>query len=250
MPAFKLLLSDPSGTVLEHPTLLAAVRSDEHVLPAQGRPIALPQGGKLAHLPGRRPVGVNPSTGDLELVREFTVDGRTFVPNAVGAVLPPGFTRTFLPAEVKAEGPLLPQWAYTAAAWGPKGPVVWALHTDRRTHWDPSHYNGPEVKGLVKAHLRRFPNNRVLKQLEVCALVYRCFTSQNVFLAKDEGGIPASVMCNASCVGCISAQPDDGPPASHERMSDGPGAEEMADIAVWHLEHAKGRTMVSFGQGC
>jgi wyosine [tRNA(Phe)-imidazoG37] synthetase (radical SAM superfamily) len=183
-------------------------------------------------------------------VLEFELEGRRFRPNAVGAVLPPGFTRTYLPGEVKADGPVLPQWAYTAAAWGPKGPVVWALHTDRRKHWTPARFSTPEVKKLVKAHRARFPDNQVLKQLEICALVYRCFTSQNVFYARDEGAIPASVMCNAHCVGCISEQPEDGPPASHARQHHGPTAQEMADVGVWHLEHAPGRTMISFGQGC
>jgi MoaA/NifB/PqqE/SkfB family radical SAM enzyme len=102
----------------------------------------------------------------------------------------------------------------------------------------------------VEAHLARFPDNRVLKQLKTCALLYRCFTSQNIFYVRDEGAIPASVMCNARCVGCISDQPPDGPPASHERMDDGPSAKEMGEIGLYHLEHAAGRTMVSFGQGC
>jgi pyruvate-formate lyase-activating enzyme len=248
--AFKLLLADPKGQVFEHPWLLATLRSDESVLPAHGRPIALPEGAKLAHLPGRLPVGVDPETGELVPVKKFELDGRTFTPHAVGAVLPPGYTRTYLPGEVKHFGPVLPQWAYTAAAWGPKGPVVWALHTDRRTHWTPKNFSTPEVKALVKQHLTRAPGNRVLTQLKTCALVYRCFTSQNIFYARDEGGLPVSVMCNARCLGCISEQPKEGPPSSHERMSDGPSAEEIAEVAVYHLEHAPGRTMVSFGQGC
>jgi wyosine [tRNA(Phe)-imidazoG37] synthetase (radical SAM superfamily) len=247
---YKLLLADPKGRVVEHPWLLATVRSDESIMPAPGRPIALPEGGKLAHLPGRLPIGVDPTSGELVLVRDFELDGKRFTPHAVGAVLPPGFTRTYLPGEVKHDGPVLPQWAYTAAAWGPKGPMVWALHTDRRKHWTPERFSTPEVKSLVKEHLARLPGNQVLTQLKTCALVYRCFTSQNVFYCRDEGGIPASVMCNATCVGCISDQPDDGPPASHERMDHGPTPQEMADVGAWHLEHAPGRTMISFGQGC
>ncbi|MFL5320956.1 MAG: radical SAM protein, partial [Myxococcaceae bacterium] len=116
--------------------------------------------------------------------------------------------------------------------------------------WDPQLYSTPDLKQQVDVHLARFPDNRVLKQLKTCALVYRCFTSQNIFYCRDEGAIPASVMCNARCVGCISDQPPEGPPASHERMNDGPGGDEMGDIGVWHIEHAPGRTMVSFGQGC
>lgn len=251
MRSLKLLLADPKGRVFEHPWLLASLRSDESVLPPRERPIPLPDGAKLAHLPGRLPVGFDPQTKGPVLVREFEADGKRFVPHAVGATLPPGFTRTYLPGEVSTgTGPILPQWAYTAAAWSDSGPVVWALHTDRRKHWTPKNFSTPEVKRLVKEHLARFPGNKVLEQLKVCALVYRCFTSQNVFYARDEGGLPASVMCNAQCIGCISDQPEDGPPSSHERMVNGPSAEELADVAVWHLEHAPGRTMVSFGQGC
>lgn len=246
---YKLLLADPKGRVIEHPWLLATVRSDESILPAAGRPIPLPNDAKLAHLPGRLPIGVDPESGELVLVKTFELEGKRFTPHAVGAVLPPGYTRTYLPGEVKADGPVLPQWAYTAAAWH-GGPVVWALHTDRRKHWTPARFSTPEVKALVKEHLGRFPGNQVLTQLKTCALVYRCFTSQNIFYARDEGGIPASIMCNAKCVGCISEQPEDGPPASHERMDHGPTPQEMADVGVWHLEHAPGRTMISYGQGC
>ncbi|ATB38411.1 radical SAM protein [Cystobacter fuscus] len=246
----KLLFADPKGRVMEHPYLLATLRSGEELVPPQDKPIALPAAGRLVHLPGRLPVGLHPETGELELVREMKLEGKTFVPSAVGALLPPGYTRTFLPGEVKASGPVLPQWAYTAAAWGEDGPVAWAIHTDKRSHWDPERYSTPELKKLVDAHLARFPGNRVLKQLTTCAMLYRCFTSQNIFYVRDEGAIPASVMCNARCVGCISDQPADGPPASHERMDDGPSAEEMGAIGLHHLEHAPGRTMVSFGQGC
>lgn len=250
MPPYRLLLADPQGIVVEHPWLLATLRSDEVLLPPRGRPIALPVGATLAHLPGRLPVGIDPDSGEHILVRHFELGGRKFTPHAVGAVLPPGYTRTYLPGEAKHFGPVLPQWAYTAAAWSDRGPVVWALHTDRRTHWSPGRYSTPDLPKLVKAHRARFSESRVLKQLETCALSYRCFTSQNIFYARDEGAIPASVMCNARCVGCISDQPEEGPAASHERMVDGPQVDDMVDVALWHLRHAEGRTMVSFGQGC
>jgi pyruvate-formate lyase-activating enzyme len=246
----KLLFADPKGRVMEHPYLIATLRSGEELVPPQDRPIPLPAAGRLVHLPGRLPVGLNPETGELELVREMKVGGKRFVPSAVGALLPPGYTRTFLPGEVKGDGPLLPQWAYTAAAWGKDGPVAWAIHTDTRSHWDPERYSTPEMKALVDGHMARFPGNRVLKQLKTCALLYRCFTAQNTFYVRDEAAIPASVMCNARCVGCISDQPEDGPPSSHERMDDGPSGEEMGAIGLYHLEHASGRAMVSFGQGC
>jgi wyosine [tRNA(Phe)-imidazoG37] synthetase (radical SAM superfamily) len=248
MPA--LLVADPTGTVLEHPRLLATVRSGDELLLPPEPPAPLPEGGRLVQLPGRRPVGVDPDTGALVLVSEFQMGRRRFVPDAVGALVPPGWTRTYLPGEVKADGPVLPQWAYTAAAWDAGGPVAWALHTDRRTHWDPERFSTPELKARVRSARAVDPGNRVLRQLETCALVYRCFTSQNVFYGRDEGALPVSTMCNAACVGCISDQPDDGPPASHERMDDGPSAEELARVAVAHLRAAGPRAMVSFGQGC
>ncbi len=248
--ALRLLFSDPQGRVHEHPTLLATVRSGEFVLPAPNEAIALPEFGKLVHLPGRVPVGVDPSTGELVPLRRVTVGRRSFEPNAVGALLPPGYTRTYLPGEVKAFGPLLPQWAYAGAGSSAAGPRVFGVHTDRRRHWTPSRYSTPDISRRVKAHKQLIPHNRVLEQLTTCALGYRCFTSQNIFYVRDEGAIPASTMCNAQCVGCISSQPDDGPPASHERMDDGPSAAEMAAVGAYHLQHATGRAMVSFGQGC
>jgi wyosine [tRNA(Phe)-imidazoG37] synthetase (radical SAM superfamily) len=245
-----LLVADPSGKVLEHPRLLATVRSGEEVLLPPEPAVPLPEGGRLVHLPGRRPVGVDPDTGELELVSEIRVGRRRFVPHAVGALVPPGWTRTFLPGEVKGDGPVLPQWAYTAAAWEAGSPVAWAIHTDRRTHWDPDRFSTPELKAKVRSARAADPENRVLRQLETCALVYRCFTSQNVFYRRDEGALPVSTMCNAACVGCISDQPPDGPPASHARIDDGPSAEELARVAVAHLRSAGPRAMVSFGQGC
>ncbi len=237
--------------MIEHPYLEPSVRSGEELLQTDERPISLPELGRLVHLPGRLPVGVDPETGELELVRTFKIDRKSFTPSAVGALVPPGFTRTYLPGEVKdAEGPLLPQWAYTAAGWGKEGPVAWALRTDRRTHWNPERFSTDELKSRVKAHQEALPGNRVLKQLSTCALVYRCFTSQNVFYGREEGAIPASVACNARCVGCISDQPEGGGPASHERMEDGPLGAEMAAVGLRHLASTGDRAMVSFGQGC
>lgn len=235
---------------MEHPHLLAAIRSGEEVVPANGDYIDLPKGARLAHLPGRLPIGVDPVTGKLELLREVKAKGGTFVPHAVGALLPPGYTRTYLPGEVKLHGPTLPQWAYAAAAWGKRRAVTWALHTDRRDHWNPKRFSTPDLRARIEKHRARFPGNRVVAQLETCALAYRCFTSQNIFYERDEGAIPASVFCNAHCLGCLSEQPQEGPPASHLRISGAPSAEEMAQIGAHHLSRAGGRTMISFGQGC
>ena len=246
----KLLFSSPRGEVMEHPTLLASVRSGDRLLHPTAGFVPLPRHARLVHLPGRLPVGIDPSSGRLRLLDQLHVGGQSFTPQAVGALLPPGYTRTLLPGEVKAGGPILPQWAYTAAGWGIRGPVAWALRTDRRRHWSPERFSTAELPRLISAHHQRFPGNRVLAQLDVCARAYRCFTSQNIFYLRDEGAIPASSSCNARCVGCISEQPAGGAPASHQRLSEPPSGREMAEVGVFHLSNARGRAMISFGQGC
>jgi pyruvate-formate lyase-activating enzyme len=124
------------------------------------------------------------------------------------------------------------------------------LRTDRRRHWDPEHFSTPRLAVLVERKRAEFPENRVIRQLERCALEYRCFTAQNIFYERDEGGLPASTGCNARCLGCISETRPGGPPASMERIHEPPSAEEIAEVGLSHLRRAAGRTMVSFGQGC
>jgi pyruvate-formate lyase-activating enzyme len=205
-------------------------------------------------LPGRRPVGLDPDTGEQVVVREIRMGRRRITPVAVGSSLPPGYTRTFLPAAVRpplagATVPVLPQWAYTAAALGPDGPVAWAIRTDRRRHWDTARHSTPDLPARVEA-LRATSPNPVYRQLARCALEWRCFTAQNTFYGRDEGAIPSSAACNARCVGCLSEAEEGMPPPSHERIARSPTAEEMAEVGARHLASARGRTMVSFGQGC
>jgi pyruvate-formate lyase-activating enzyme len=251
----RLLFADDRGRVYDHPDLLAAVRSGDDVAPPSDRPLPLPEGATLTMLPGRRPVGVDPETGALVVLGDVKVGRRRLVPHAVGATLPPGFTRTFLPAAARprlatvAESPVLPQWAYTAAGWGEDGPVAWALHTDRRRHWSPAAHSTGDLPAIVEATLAG-SGNPIYRQLARCALEWRCFTAQNTFYLRDEGAIPSSAACNAACVGCLSETQEGMPPSSHERIPVPPTAEEMAEVAVRHLRRARGKVMVSFGQGC
>jgi len=254
MPALRLLFADDQGVVYDHPSLLAAARSgDEIALAREGHAI-LPEGASLCTIPGRRPVGVDPGTGRLVTLSEVKVGRRSIVPQAVGATLPPGWTRALLPAAARpplasAAVPILPQWAYTAAALGPRGPVAFALHTDRRRHWSPTTHGTPDLAGRVARRLAR-TENPVWRQIGRCALEWSCFTAQNTFYGRDEGAVPSSAACNAACVGCLSASEEGMPPSSHERITRPPSAEEMAEVAAEHLAEARGRVMVSFGQGC
>ena len=257
--ALKLLFADERGQVYDHPELLALV-NDPQASPEMlgaglprdtARP--LPPHAALQVLPGRKPVGLDPLTGRAVELAEVKLGRRTVRPLAVAAVLPPGWTRLALPAyRARAVAPLLPQWAYTAAAWDEdaEAHVAWSLHTDQRTHWDPAAHSTADLPAKVAALLAKHPDNPLYRQLQRCALEYRCFTAQNTFYVRDEGAIPASSGCNARCVGCISDQPPEGPPASHQRMDEAPESRRMAEIGIAHLGAAPGRTMVSFGQGC
>jgi pyruvate-formate lyase-activating enzyme len=249
--AMRLLLGDEAGHVFEHGSLLSAIAWGDEWRPATAPFAPIPPGASLAVLPGWQPVGWDAGGRRFVVVDEVRIGRRTVRPRAVGAVLPPGWTRAALPAGKRSLlAPTLPQWAYTAAAFSGRGFVVAALRTETRRHWAPARFTTPELPGLVRAARARSPDNRVLRQLEICALRYRCFTSQNVFYERDEGALPASDSCNARCVGCISEQPRGGPPSSHERLARAPLWEELAEVGGRHLARAEGRVMVSFGQGC
>jgi pyruvate-formate lyase-activating enzyme len=255
MPRWRLLFADSRGVVYDHPELLAAARAGDDLFTPRERPVPLPAGARLCLLPGRRPVGVDPRTGAQVVLSEVRVGRRRIVPHAVGATLPPGFTRTLLPGAARPplataeDSPTLPQWAYTAAALGDDGPVAFALHTDRRSHWSVGSHSTPELAALVRERLAA-TTNPVWHQIGKCAPSWCCFTAQNTFYGRDEGAIPSSAACNARCVGCLSEQPEDMPPSSHERILRPPSPEEMAEVAAGHLATASGRVIVSFGQGC
>ena len=101
----------------------------------------------------------------------------------------------------------------------------------------------------MEALQRKFPKNRLLKQLGRCALEYGCFTAQNIFYHRWEGGIPVSPVCNARCLGCISLQPSECCPSPQSRLTFVPTVQEVVELAVHHLQDAEDG-IISFGQGC
>jgi pyruvate-formate lyase-activating enzyme len=89
----------------------------------------------------------------------------------------------------------------------------------------------------------------LVEHLVQCATVNHCFAAKNLFLGRWEGPIPVSQTCNASCLGCLSFQPEHLCEESHQRLSFRPSRDEIVDITVAHLERAPDGIM-SFGQGC
>ena len=249
--AFKLLLSSPDGVIYEHPYLEAAAWDGQQwISPPAEDFIPLPSGSKLFSLPERLPVGFDPATGNFLPLTSFNDGEHVFQPLAVSAFLPPAYMRLLLPAYMrKADAGYLTQWAYTAVAVDEKGKIAAAaFRVDESERWQPDKFDDRDLVKAVEDKLECSPDNRLLKHISHCATHYHCFAAKNFFLGRWEAPLPVSRKCNASCLGCLSLQTGE-TPSSHQRISFTPTAEEIAEIAVMHLE--KGRDpMVSFGQGC
>ncbi len=247
-----LLFADEKGRVYEHPVLKAAVWDGCRFAPAASEDFALlGSDGELLLLPGRQPMAWDPMAGKIVRVAQVHFAGRAIKTVAVAAVPAMGWTRTHLPAyQCTGGSPMLPLYAYTAAA-SVKGQVaVAAALTDRHSQWNGRFFNNADLPALVRRRLKANPGNMVLQQLARCSMEYRCRTAQNVFYNRWEGGLPVSTTCNAACLGCISSQPLDSPVcAAQHRLDAVPVLDDIVAVAVEHLRKAK-RPVISFGQGC
>jgi len=190
--------------------------------PRRAELIPAPPGTVTAMLPGRMPL----------LAGGGVAARRT----ALAALLPAGYTRLLLPAyRRRVDAPAL---------------HVAAMRTDESEDWTPRYFGEGELEALLRARQAEDPRNRTLAQLAVCSRDYGCFTAQNVFLERGEAALPVSPTCNAACVGCISElAPDAGLPAPQTRVAFEADADDLARIAVRHLERVPDG-IVSFGQGC
>lgn len=202
--------------------------------------IPLPQGASLTMIPGRTAVVLD-KKGNF---RTYPHEGW-----AMGALLPQGYTRTLLPAFINdKKEPLLPLFGYAAVCAVDGEFYVAAVATDEDDHWNPKHFSTSELPHLVDKLKTQMPQNRLIEHLGHCALTYGCFTAQNIFYHRWEGGIPVSPVCNANCLGCISLQPSECCPSPQERIKFRPSVEEVAELMNYHLD--KDDAIISFGQGC
>ncbi len=198
-----------------------------------------------------------PESADLMFMPEHTAVGQTadgmetrVAGTAVAAILPQGYTRTHLPAFVRADDAApLPLYGYTAVVSHRGKLCVAAVYTDENEKWDPANYNGKELKKLVRRTMKELPNNRIVEQVGNCSLNYHCLTAQNLFYRRWECGVPTSPVCNANCLGCISLQSSECCPSPQERITFSPTPEEIAEVGIYHLSLAPDG-IISFGQGC
>lgn len=220
---------DEQSTPLADGGTVRAARPEE-LIPA-------PPGCVSTMLPGRAPLLASGSApGDC---------------TALSVILPAGYTRLLLPAYRRTKrAPTLPLFGYTFACVFDDELYVAAMKTDEHEDWTPRSFAKGELETVIATRRASDPANRVLAQLEICSREYACFTAQNVFLERGEAALPVSPKCNARCVGCISElDADAGIPSPQTRIGYEPQSEELARIAVHHLERVEDG-IVSFGQGC
>ena len=232
--------ADEDGNILDAPGMLGMGRiGSENVLLKPDDLIKLPDSADLMLMPDHLAVG---QTADGEVM---PISGL-----AVAAILPAGYTRTYLPAYERAEDATrLPLYGYTAVVVYKDELYCAAIYTDENDKWDPVHYNTKELKNLVKRTKKDLPNNRIVEQVGGCSLNWHCCTAQNLFYRRWECGIPTSPVCNANCFGCISLQPAECCPSPQERIKFKPTPEEIAEVGIYHLSVAPDG-IISFGQGC
>lgn len=234
------LMGLASGEVEDVPGLSGIGRSGTlHRAPTNLELVPLPEEAQLQFLPGRRAVGFD------KRGNQVTLDGL-----AVAARLPIGYTRTMMPAFVKDEGKVehLPFFGYTAVFARGEELVCAAVRTEAKAEWTPGQYHTEDLETRISALQAEFPENIVLKQLEICAKEYGCYNAQNIFYHRWEGAVTVSPACNAQCRGCISLQPDDLPPSPQERFVFKPTLDEIVELGRYHLSSPN--AIFSFGQGC
>ena len=239
-----LLFSDGKGNIFEDKTLFATGRSGWDAMPVPLEDwVALPEGGSLYELPGRRAIGIDVNTGEMRLCTKGW---------AVAAFIPPAHTGLFLAAyETGHDSPTLPLFCYTAAGWINDQFLVPAVRIEQDIRQESRGYKEQTIQTGVERFLKAYPHNRLVKHLaENCCLTYHCPAARNYFIGRWECPVPSSPACNANCIGCISFQPqEESITSTQDRLTFKPTAEEIVEFTVPHLETAP-YPIISFGQGC
>lgn len=243
-----LIFSDKDGNIYSHPHLRMLVAEWQDVrLPEENELKPKTDATALFMMPGRHPVGYNPDTDECEVLEEY--EGMEVF--AVSAFLPPSYLRLANPAYALGEEEVdLPLWAYTACGMYGGKFYVTAMRCDNRVRQLPSHYGScDELKDIVAKRCEDRKENRLYKHFSRCAIEYGCLAAKNLFYERWEAPLVVSGVCNARCLGCLSEQDSGDCESPHERINFVPSPEEVAQVALDHINLAK-EPIMSFGQGC
>ena len=250
MTTARLVYADQSGQLYDHPYLEMAgstggswTRVEDDLL------IPLPPGSELFLLPRRLPVGYDRKKRQFVTLEEGPHNSQSKV-QAVAAFMAPAHAQ-ILTAVYHSEqnAPILPLFSYSALGWQKGQFVVAGVRVDPLVRQDIDQFDPARLERRTKRALELQGYNRLVQHLGKCALTYGCPAAKNYFLGRWEAPLPTSPQCNASCLGCISLQEGDQICASQERIPFVPTPEEIAEVAVGHLQEAQD-PLVSFGQGC
>jgi pyruvate-formate lyase-activating enzyme len=244
-----LVYADAEGNILDHPGMdMAGSAAGETVRPEPADLVPLPEGSELFKLTGRLPVGMDPVTGEERLLAKDPVSGGPVT--AVAAFAAPAYT-VLLSAPYRTEpgAPILPLFAYGAVGFRRGRFVVAAMRIDPDIRQDLRTFDAKAMARNARRRMKAEAGNRLVQHLGRCALEYGCPAARNLFLGRWEAPLPTSRGCNARCVGCISLQEGSEVCATQDRITFLPSPEEIAGVAVPHLQQAD-RAVASFGQGC
>jgi wyosine [tRNA(Phe)-imidazoG37] synthetase (radical SAM superfamily) len=250
MTTARLVYADDSGQIYDHPNLeMAGTSGDTWQQVDNSYLIPLPPGSELFLLPDRLPVGYDPEQKRFVRLETDPNDHGKKV-RAVAAFMAPAHTQIFAAAyQSEQNAPILPLFSYTAVGWKEGQFLAAGVRIDPLIRQDFDQFDPEKLKRKAERALAHQRDNRLIQHLGTCALSYGCPAAKNYFLGRWEAPLPTSPQCNAACLGCISLQEDSEVCASQERITFVPTPEEIAEVAVAHLQEAQ-EPLVSFGQGC
>ncbi len=244
------VVADEDGNIFELDGYAAAGMSgdDLYILTKSGT-CPMPHGSELMMLPHRTPVVFNLITDKFESIATNPYQpGQRIFP--VGVFNSPGYVNQhFCAYDDDGIHTPLPLFSYGAVGFGKNDFRSAALQVDDEPRQDLRLMPIAGVQKGVDKFRKKYPDNRLMRHLETCALVYGCPAGKNFFLGRFEAPLPTSVVCNARCLGCISLQTDNNLCACQDRISFIPSPEEIAGVALEHILKVD-KAVVSFGQGC
>lgn len=241
-----LLLADSKGQIFDHPELLMLVRrGNEWGLPKPQELMPLPCESELFWLPGRRAVGFNQESGEIEEVEGCL---------AVAAFVAPAHTLSAHPVYLEEENaPMLPLFAYGAVGFWQEKFYVTATLVDQDPRQRFNKISRNKISQKSRELLKSYPKNRLVSHLmHNCVARYDCPAARNFALGRFEAPLPTSRTCNARCLGCISRLDPNSPlkTTPQHRLNFIPSVDEIVEVMHIHAQREKYRPIFSFGQGC
>ncbi|KJJ86043.1 radical SAM domain-containing protein [Candidatus Omnitrophus magneticus] len=245
-----ILIADKDKKIYDVPLAASGMKGRSFFQLKKKDLIKMPKDSELFLLPERSPIGYDAGLRQFTRLDKNPLKPRDEECSCVAAFLAPGYTATFSPAYVEKKSTnILPLFSYSAVAYYKDNFYSAGFLVDREKRQKLEGMDTRLIKKNVSSYRKIFPDNRLVRHLETCALLYSCPAAKNFFLSRYECPLPTSSSCNAVCAGCISLQAKGDISVTQPRIKFVPTSFEIAQIALFHMEKVKD-SIVSFGQGC